>query len=321
MKDVLFYRFPGEQEHRLIGKFKEIDYEVDFPEGFVISSFDKKNMYVFEEKSILTTQNLSFHSSLRLPITISKEEYLAQANSFIAAIKTDKIDKAILSRVKESKIKPSEIVDYFERLCKKYPNTFVYVASSDKFGTWMGATPEILLKVNNQSATTMSLAGTKKDVKQEWGSKEFEEQRIVTDSLFNSIEKFAISNIEKNGPYTYNAGPIYHLRTDFKFEIKYQNILPFIKAIHPTPAVGGLPFDKAIELINHTEKHDRKFYSGFIGLISKESSNLFVNLRCCQLIGSSAFLYLGGGFTKDSDPFLEWEETENKSLTLNSIFM
>ena len=88
--------------------------------------------------------------------------------------------------------------------------------------------------------------------------------------------------------------------------------------LHPTPAVSGLPQKEAIELIDSIEEHERSLYAGCIGVLG-DRTDLFVNLRCAQLIENEYFLYLGGGFTKDSIAKKEWQETENKSRTLLDI--
>ena len=53
--------------------------------------------------------------------------------------------------------------------------------------------------------------------------------------------------------------------------------------------------------------------------MNQNKNQIYVNLRCCQIQNGAAYLYLGGGFTKDSIPELEWQETENKSKTLLNI--
>ena len=81
---------------------------------------------------------------------------------------------------------------------------------------------------------------------------------------------------------------------------------------------AGLPQKEAIELIDSIEEHKRSLYAGCIGVLG-DRTDLFVNLRCAQLIENEYFLYLGGGFTKDSIAKKEWQETENKSRTLLDI--
>jgi isochorismate synthase len=111
------------------------------------------------------------------------------------------------------------------------------------------------------------------------------------------------------------AGPVKHLRTDFSFRTTREET-ELLDALHPTPAVSGLPRALALEIIENIEEHDRSIYTGYIGLLSPKDSKIYVNLRCCQIRPGNMFLYLGGGYTKDSNPELEWEETENKSKTL-----
>ena len=94
--------------------------------------------------------------------------------------------------------------------------------------------------------------------------------------------------------------------------------------LHPTPAVNGVPKEQSKRLIKQIElegsNQDRSLYSGFIGLASKTSSKLYVNLRCCQLTKNNAHIYVGGGYTIQSKVENEWEETESKSETLTRIF-
>jgi isochorismate synthase len=74
----------------------------------------------------------------------------------------------------------------------------------------------------------------------------------------------------------------------------------------------------ALNLISSVEAHDRFLYTGIVGIFSKSDATLYVNLRCAQLQNDTAYLYLGGGFTPQSIPELELDETENKSKTLIS---
>ena len=250
--DVLLYRFPGGEKQKLFGEYSPVELSENKVNGFIISSFDKKKAYVFKEESDFIENDFSFHSSKEIPFVISKSAYLEQANLFIERIKSEKLQKAILSRVKKVDVDSTKLIEYFDRLCDKYPNTLVYLASSPLFGTWLGATPEVLLKVENEVAETMSLAGTKKSESIDWTSKEIEEQSIVTDYIKEIIQDLNPKEIHINGPYTYQAGPVFHLRTDFKFDLLNDNIFPLVKKLHPTPAIGGLPLVNSLKLISET---------------------------------------------------------------------
>jgi isochorismate synthase len=96
-----------------------------------------------------------------------------------------------------------------------------------------------------------------------------------------------------------------------------QRVLPLLlKHLHPTPAVAGLPKKVAQQYLAALEGHERRLYTGIIGRATEGKEKLYVNVRCAEIIDQTLFAYVGGGFTPDSEPLLEWEETENKSQTL-----
>ena len=90
--------------------------------------------------------------------------------------------------------------------------------------------------------------------------------------------------------------------------------------LHPTSAVCGMPQEPALDFLRKHEEYDRAFYSGYLGPVNIENeTNIFVNLRCMQLLSQKAILYAGAGVTIDSDPEKEWQETEMKLQTLLNV--
>ena len=315
LADSLKYRIPGEAVVEKYGEFC-IDYDIEEPNGFVVSEFVSNAIYSFQEG--IEKGELSFQTEE--PYIISKEEYLKDADTVLNAFDSTELQKVVLSRIKKVDFDESKSELLFNELIISYPNAFVYLISSKLFGTWIGATPEILLVTALHSGFTMALAGTKKaDDSSEWESKEKDEQQFVTDFIQSKLIDNNYKHVDLSGPFETIAGPIKHLRTDVSFDFESGNALKTIRTLHPTPAVSGLPQKEAISLILETEKHERFFYTGFIGLMNQNKNQIYVNLRCCQIQNGAAYLYLGGGFTKDSIPELEWQETENKSKTLLNI--
>jgi isochorismate synthase len=142
------------------------------------------------------------------------------------------------------------------------------------------------------------------------------------DYIEESLFKNEISEYGRTGPYTVKAGNVVHLKTRYNLSLDQikGKIGKLITDLHPTPAVCGLPRNKAYELIRKVEKYDRSFYTGFLGPWGLNSeSRLFVNLRCAELKKEKLLLYIGGGLTAESDPEAEWEETIRKSQTLLSV--
>lgn len=311
MKDSLRYKLPNENSVYCSGSFKE-ESDLNSVDGFFITDFNQDRFFTFQEDSEVKVGV----KTIDVPLVQSKDEYLNTGKHFLSGLKSKRLDKAILSRVKLAEFKGASS-DLFERLCDIYPDAFVYLVSSELFGTWIGATPEVLLRRTGNECTTMSLAGTKPiSDSSTWGEKEKKEQGFVTQFIQEKLERFGVGKITQSELQTVSAGPVKHLRTDFTFQLAKNETLALASKLHPTPAVSGLPRKDAIELIKEHEKHDRFFYSGMIGLHTVDNSHLFVNLRCAQLFEGKIAMYLGGGYTKDSNVEAEWTETETKALTL-----
>lgn len=311
MYDQLKYRIPGQQVKEDEGVFLEAD-ELEGVKGFVFSDFLQEKIAVF-----YSGKTVSNDRRLNKPFAISKEEYLEQGSQFLNELKKNELGKAVFSRVKVVSIDSGTKENLFDALCQAYPNAFVYELQSWEFGHWIGATPERLIEGKKGNFRTVSLASTKMtEDNTPWGEKEIEEQGLVTSFIKIELENLSI-------PYAMEerteliAGPVKHLQTKFS-SIEGEDAYQLIRRLHPTPAVSGLPRQDAINLIRKIEKHDRSLYTGFIGEIS-DDVNVYVNLRCLQIIGDEAYLYLGGGYTKDSNVEAEWEETENKAKTLIKV--
>jgi len=316
MPDFIKYRLPGQKTIEQSGFFKKTNQYSGHNNAFVVSPYNSSEFYIFEEGDL----KFEFpHISKCIPNQYSYEDYHRIASLFLENIIQNKINKAVLSRTKHIDFEISKSNELFECLQNKYPSAFIYLISSKHFGTWLGCTPEVLLDVQKNICHTVSLAATKPTKSNdEWTKKEKDEQKYVTDFILNQLSDIQIKEINTNGPYPFEAGPVQHLKTDISFDIDINTPLDIANEINPSPAVSGYPQGHAIELIANLENHSRDLYTGFIGVVSSRCANLFVNLRCCQLFSDKAVLYLGGGYTQDSKIRDEWEETEHKSKTLIS---
>ena len=310
----MFYRTPSTEIQQFSGQFKKVGSFIG-EKGFILSSFDKTQKFIFEEQEVKGDFYFnSFSDKIQ-----NKEEYLISGTQFLNKIKTRKLSKAIFSRIKEVPT-GNEPEAIFQELCDTYPTAFVYLISSSLFGTWIGASPEVLINIENGEGKTVALAGTKpSNDYTDWGDKEKDEQKIVSDFIADKLLQLKIKEIQKSTVGELIAGPVKHLVTNFFFEQGDVTIANIIESLHPTPAVCGLPQKEASELISEEEQHNRSLYAGVIGFISEKESKLFVNLRCAQLLEDKALLYLGGGYTKDSIVENEWTETENKAKTLLKV--
>ncbi|MDG2152546.1 MAG: chorismate-binding protein [Crocinitomicaceae bacterium] len=324
MSDFLAYRIPNDSVVKRVGKFNLIREDENHAEGFIFSNFNQNKQYVFTPNQSDFQSAFQIHLSKKEPKVISKEKYLLFGNRIIEFLRDQSFNKFVFSRIKKTHFDSKKTLQLFDSLCGNYPKAFVYLISSEAEGTWIGATPETLLQSFNDSGFTMALAGTKeKQILSAWTQKEYNEQNWVSEYIMETLKLNGILNIENHGPYDSEAGNLIHLRTDFSFDLKNHNVLSIARNLHPTPAVSGLPKAEAVALINQIESHElgysRDLYTGFIGVTGEETTQLFVNLRCCQIFNDTAYLYVGGGYTEDSIAENEWEETESKSKTLISV--
>lgn len=266
---------------------------------------------IWEIKAIQTSGNFSK----------TKEEYCKSVHDAVASIQSGDLQKVVLSRVKTiNRTSHSNPLNIFYKLCTKYPSAFVSLVYIPGNTLWITATPELLISANDREIKTVSLAGTKlANSTEEWGYKEKMEQQIVTDYINNILERYC-GNITVSGPNEIMAGNVKHLKTSFSAKLN-TGLWSLVSALHPTPAVCGIPLDYAQKFIKQTEGYDRKYYTGFLGPCNMDGrTNLFVNLRCAEIFADGVKLYIGGGITKGSVPEKEWEETELKSKTLLFAF-
>ena len=315
-------RFTGFEQHR---------------QGFVVAPFDTDNHLpsffvhgeIIFENNDLTAEAAeklnSIHYNHPAPeeqvFEISKPDYLTQAAGLIQKLSNGELQKVVLSRIiNHGKGSQTDAPAIFEKLASSYPHAFVSLFHIPGKCTWLGATPETLLSVNENGLRTMSLAGTKKkDAAIEWTFKEREEQQMVTDFVEQVLGKFNGLEISKDGPKEVEAGNLCHLMTAFdcKGKLSPEDLGKLVSELHPTPAVCGLPKAESMQLIRQTEQHDREYYAGFIGPVVGEDIDLFVNLRCMKLMKESVAFYVGGGLTALSAPESEWQETCLKAETLS----
>ena len=344
------YRLPNQTDQKLIVQKNQAEEKVDSLadinrlKGFLVAPFqqsEKNQMFLIKPDFFFSGEISPEHyrkiSEIKhdtqkdktqpLPYEVSKTEYLQQIEEIINVIKTKKIQKAVLSRVKLVEgVKEKLLPGIFLKLCELFPSAFVYVfKTSNHF--WMGATPEPFAFLNNNIFKTSSVAGTKENNEkylgvENWGNKEKQEQKFVSEHIDKVLQLNHWDNIIQHGPYVEKAGNLMHLRTDFTSTANAVNgnVGNLINNLHPTPAICGSPTKEALEIIFSSEKHDREYYGGFLGPVGMENPlMLFVNLRCMQMAGSQLILYSGGGITIDSNPVDEWYETEMKAGTLLSV--
>ncbi|MGK0412458.1 MAG: isochorismate synthase [Polaribacter sp.] len=347
-KELPFVVYRKPNENTINGFFMQDDellFTDNFSEsGFVFAPFDahEKSILFPLKKSEFIAQQISFQSIISvekkfLVDEVSRDYHIQLVEKAIDEINTTDLKKVVISRKEEIHISDFNILEVYQKLLENYKNAFVYIWFHPKVGLWLGATPETLLQIENSVFKTMSLAGTQvyqgaseiesaqlKNVV--WKNKELDEQQLVTDFIKEQVKDISM-NLKIDKTKTMQAGNLLHLKTKVSGNLdKKSTLKELIRALHPTPAVCGLPRNNAKKFILENENYNRSFYTGFLGEvqmyhenIQRKNSSLFVNLRCMEIQNNSAFVYVGGGITKDSDAAREWEETVSKSKIMKKV--
>jgi len=259
--------------------------------------------------------------------------FLATVDRAVQAIKRGDFSKVVPSRYSDILYPQGwDFVESFATLSRLYPNAFVYLFGIPGVGTWMGATPELLISITDKRwFKSVALAGTQKlpesgEISQvAWTQKEIEEQALVARYIINCFKKIRLREYEEKGPKTIKAGNLAHLKTEFYVDIESVNFpqlgTVMLDLLHPTSAVCGMPLQPSLDFLKENEGYDREFFSGYLGPVNMNSeTQLFVNLRSMKLFSDKARLFAGAGVTEDSIPEKEWEETELKFQTLKRLF-
>ncbi len=263
------------------------------------------------------------------PEDLDKARFIQLVEDGIKEIGKDSFEKIVPSRTRNISLSEDfDVVKAFHSLCTNNPNALVSFVSAPETGTWLGATPELLVSLEDKKIfKTIALAGTQPfidgiDLKAvAWTQKDIEEQALVERYIIGCFKKIRLREYEEHGPKTVVAGNLLHLKSEFKVDMEETNFpqlgTVMLRLLHPTSAVCGTPLEPSLEFLTLREGYDRQFYSGYLGPVNVNNNlYIFVNLRCCQLVENKAILYAGAGVTVDSNPEQEWKETDMKMNTL-----
>ena len=292
--------------------------------GFVFAPFAQANRPLFmpdvhrlsfasppPKKNVNTTTNLPQDQ---------RKNFIEQVTRAVETIKGETFEKVVLSNAFTLQY-TGETLEVFYRMVHQYSNAFVYYWFHPQTGTWLGATPERFLSLENEQLSTMALAGTLPTATATWSKKEIHEQQLVVASIQQGLSRYVPDHKIKIGEReTVHAGELRHLCTHIQAEVSGISLALLVQKLHPTPAVGGLPKDIAVDYILAHENYDRAYYTGYLGPFSNgKQANLFVNLRCATVFDDTIRLFTGAGITAGSVPEREWEEICRKANTFLSV--
>ncbi|MBV8195610.1 MAG: chorismate-binding protein, partial [Candidatus Dormibacteraeota bacterium] len=135
------------------------------------------------------------------------------------------------------------------------------------------------------------------------------------DAVADTLAPFCSELEVDRQPSLHATATLWHLRTSIRGRLRDDSpdALTLAAALHPTPAVCGMPPDAALSLIRELEPFDRRFYAGIVGWVDARGDGEWViALRCAEIMGRTARLYAGAGIVSGSDPAAEDREADVK---------
>jgi isochorismate synthase len=257
------------------------------------------------------------------------EHFEAAVARAVERIRAGELQKVVLAR--EVRVHAPADIDpapLYDALRAAFPGCYCYLVGTPEL-SFVGASPELLVRRDGARAQTVALAGTTRrsadpavdDLLGEQllhGAKEREEQAIVARRIERTLRPVSLWVAAADEPVLVKVLNVQHLGTPIRAQLAEP--VPCVELagmLHPTPAVGGEPRDDAARLIPALEGLDRGWYAGTVGWTDLSDDGEFcVAIRCALLRGSVAHLYAGNGIVRDSDPADELAETEVKLQAL-----
>ncbi len=211
----------------------------------------------------------------------------------------------------------------FGLLREAFPSSFVYAVGRGD-ATFIGASPELLIRREGQRASTVALAGSARRsadpaVDDHLGErllhsdKDREENAIVARRIARSLRPHSVWVTAAAEPVLVRVANIQHLAAPIRAQLAAPiDAVELVGRLHPTPAVGAEPA-AALDVIPALEGFDRGWYAGPVGWTDASGDGEFcVALRCALLRGQVGRCYAGCGIVRDSDPAAELAEAEVK---------
>jgi len=262
-------------------------------------------------------------------VEIDPQGWMQTVADAVEAIKEQKVKKIVLAREMQLTLdKRANIAHLIQKLLIMQINSYVF-AFEHNGQCFLGATPERLIQVHGNVLLSACIAGTAprgetvaedEQIGQDLldDDKNREEHDYVVQMIRDQITPYCDDVQIASAPILHPLKNLQHLYTPVKAKLKKTvSLFEIIRALHPTPALGGLPKDESLAFIRENERLDRGWYGAPVGwLDSNQNGEFVVAIRSGLVRERAASLFAGCGVMRDSDPQMEYDETNVKFLPI-----
>ena len=257
---------------------------------------------------------------------LTDPEWKNRVAKAVAKIKNGDLEKVVLAR--DIVARNTEVIskrNLITSLNANYPSTWVFMVAN-----LIGATPELLVRLNKSLVTSRILAGTIRksgDEAKDLGlaaslaksSKDLEEHEYAVRSVADALAPFCSSTNVPESPFVLHLANVMHLATDVTGVVNDSanpvDIFALISSLHPSAAVCGTPTEAASAVINELEEMNRGRYAGPVGWVdARGDGEIGIALRTGELSEDqkSMRIFSGCGIVAGSNPEDELSESQAK---------
>ena len=289
-------------------------------------------LVMLQAETCQVSENLAgFPPEIDYPLAYAEWEQMIETAH--TAFASTPLKKVVLSRI--CQLRSQHAIDTDAALAQletRYPGCFVFLFEPRPHHAFLGAPPELLVRVYGERLETMALAGSaprgataEEDAANGAGllasAKDRHEHALVVEALCRRLTPITRCLKMADAPELLTLSNIHHLHTPVRGTLAdLQGVLPLVELLHPTPALGGSPRELALAFIQEHEPTLRGWYAAPVGWIDANGDGAFaVAIRSAVVQEKRAWLYAGGGIVSASDPQKEWEETEWKFKPMLSV--
>jgi menaquinone-specific isochorismate synthase len=264
-----------------------------------------------------------------------RRSYETAVSRALERIANGEFEKIVLARAKDvrasAELHPLKLLN---GLRQRFPDCNSFSVANGKGQSFIGSSPERLLRVDDGVVLTEALAGSaergataSEDAalgnRLLHSEKDLREHRIVLDSVVRSLAPLGLDLRYSARPQLKRLSNVQHLHTPVEARIpKGVRLLDMLGRLHPTPAVGGTPRELVAAVIAELEAFPRGLYGGVVGWIdSRGGGEFIVALRSALVDGSRARMYAGAGIVDGSSPENELAETELKFRAMQDALL
>lgn len=267
------------------------------------------------------------------PLKIERREtsdYAGQVRDALIRIEAKEFTKIVLARAIDLEAnRPLHPLQALDGLRQKFPECFSFSVANGRGESFIGASPERLVRVSRGVLEADVLAGS---IRRGRGAaedaalgaalleseKDRREHEVVLNMVRQRLDSLGIEAEFSAAPGLLKLANVQHIHTPIRSELNEgQRLLDLVAALHPTPAVGGEPRASVMGPIREIEGFPRGLYAGALGWINSRGGGEFmVGIRSALVHGAHARVFAGAGIVAGSDPEKELAETDLKFRAL-----